>query len=140
MIIRGKSVGVLGTTDDGSKQRDMDGWIDGENGIRGMSDHLLRIRYSNLNMQTFASYQLPPTPTFCNQDQDLNPPTLHLNLTQPDTESPKFALRPVFNSALQANIIFLLIRNLDSFHMFRLPVKPHQSADEQIVAVFRRFG
>ena len=87
--------------------------------------------------ETFAMQQLPRLPHFMSRPRN---PSLHLNLAQANTESPKIALCPVFNSTFQANIVLLLICNLDPFQMFRLPVESHQSANEQIVAVFGRFG
>ena len=79
-------------------------------------------------------------PSFHTLYPDLKSQISHLNLAQANTKGPKFALCPVFNSTFQANVVLLLVRNLDPFQMFRLPVESHQSADEQIVAVFRRFG
>ena len=105
--------------------------------IKRSSDRLRRIFKTKYPIFLVATAALTPP---YNLYPDLNTPTLHLNLAQTDTESPKIALCPVLNSTFQANIVLLLIGNLDPFHMLWLPVESHQSTDEQVGAVFGRLG
>ena len=56
------------------------------------------------------------------------------------TESAEFSSGPSFNIMLQTRPVFLPVFDLDLLEMPRLPVKTHQTTDEQLRTVFGGFG
>lgn len=75
-------------------------------------------------------------------DVDLPAPQYNSLLPLADlaTESAKIPLGPLFNVMLQLRSVFLPVFNLDFLEIPRLPVKTHQTTDEQLRTVFGGFG
>lgn len=55
------------------------------------------------------------------------------------TESAEFSFGPSFNIMLQLRPVFLPVFDLDLLEMPRLPVKTHQTTDEQLRTIFGGF-